>query len=132
MKNWKKWLFRFVLIHSPLFIIWPMASWDYHKVASGQKPTFARYSGGYSDGGTLVWTGLGYQVEQRRRLHTPDNEPWGYMVGPYRYIYVLAAYPWFWSFLGSGQLHFEADPNLKSRSDKWKEVSPNHVQQGTR
>ena len=60
-----------------------LTSWhDYEQVRRGSRPTFARQIWSASDGGTVVYRGLGYDLTAQNRFHVENGLPVGYDRGP--------------------------------------------------
>ena len=59
-----------------------MSQHDYERVLRGRRPTFARQIWFLSDGGTVAYRGLGYDLTAHQRFHVKDGLPLGYDRGP--------------------------------------------------
>lgn len=55
---------------------------DYEQVLLGRRPTFAWQIQSSTDGGTVVYRGLGYDLTAQHRFHVEDGLPIGYDRGP--------------------------------------------------
>jgi hypothetical protein len=59
-----------------------MSRHDYEQVLRGRRPRFARETWFLSDGGTVVYRGLGYDLTAQHRFHVEANVAIGYDRGP--------------------------------------------------
>lgn len=55
---------------------------DYSRAQRGEQPLFAWQSASASDGGTIIYQGLGYEIEALHRFHVVEGQPVGFDVGP--------------------------------------------------
>ena len=57
-----------------------MASHDLRRLAQHKKPIFARYSGGFLDGGSRLYEGPGYYLRAKHSF-IPESDPIRYDIG---------------------------------------------------
>ncbi len=55
---------------------------DYQRVQRGAAPMFAWEEAYLSDGGTVIYQGIGYELTAQHRFHVENGEPIGYDSGP--------------------------------------------------
>jgi len=59
-----------------------MSEVDFQRALRGEHPKYARLKSLFSDGGTSVYRGLGYELTLRDEIHLTETEIWGTYHGP--------------------------------------------------